>query len=38
MATKKPEAEAVHRCSCGATFDTAEELREHAREEHDAVV
>lgn len=27
-----------HRCSCGATFETAEELRKHAREEHGAVV
>jgi hypothetical protein len=27
-----------HRCSCGETFETAEELREHAREEHGAIV
>lgn len=30
--------ETEHRCSCGETFDTAEELREHAREEHGAIV
>jgi hypothetical protein len=38
MATEKAEAEHVHRCSCGATFDSAEALRRHARQEHDAVV
>ncbi len=38
MATEKSEAKGVHRCSCGATFEDAEELREHARKEHDAVV
>jgi hypothetical protein len=38
MATEKREAEYVHRCSCGVTFESAEELRRHAREEHDAVV
>ncbi|WP_267900520.1 hypothetical protein [Halocatena pleomorpha] len=27
-----------HRCSCGMTFESAEQLREHARDEHDAVV
>jgi hypothetical protein len=32
------ESRSIHRCSCGATFDDAEKLREHAREEHDAVV
>ncbi len=30
--------ETKHRCSCGETFDTAEELRDHAREEHGAIV
>jgi hypothetical protein len=28
----------THRCSCGETFDTVDELLEHARDEHDAVV
>jgi hypothetical protein len=28
----------THRCSCGERFETAEELRMHAREEHGAVV
>lgn len=28
----------LHRCSCGETFETADELLEHARVEHDAVV
>lgn len=28
----------LHRCSCGETFETADELLEHARKEHDAVV
>lgn len=27
-----------HRCSCGMTFESAEQLREHARREHGAVV
>jgi hypothetical protein len=27
-----------HRCSCGATFETVEDLLQHAREEHGAVV
>lgn len=27
-----------HRCSCGETFETVDELLRHAREEHDAVV
>jgi hypothetical protein len=27
-----------HECDCGATFETEEELTEHAREEHDADV
>lgn len=29
---------AGHRCSCGETFETAEALRQHAREEHGAIV
>ncbi|WP_330632605.1 hypothetical protein [Halocatena halophila] len=29
---------ARHRCSCGQLFDTADELKEHARTVHDAVV
>lgn len=26
----------TYECGCGATFDTEEELKQHAREEHDA--
>lgn len=29
---------AGHRCSCGETFETAEALRQHARDEHGAIV
>lgn len=28
-------ADEQHECGCGATFDTEEALREHAREVHD---
>jgi hypothetical protein len=40
MATEEANesVETGHRCSCGKTFETAEELREHAREEHGAIV
>jgi hypothetical protein len=39
MATEEANAvEPEHCCSCGETFETAEELREHAREEHGAIV
>lgn len=27
-----------HRCSCGETFETADELMKHARQVHGAVV
>lgn len=28
----------VHECDCGASFESEEELKRHAREEHDADV
>lgn len=31
-------AEDEFECDCGATFDTEAELKDHAREEHDADV
>lgn len=31
-------ADEEYECDCGATFETEEELKEHAREEHDADV
>ncbi len=32
------DGDAPHSCTCGATFETAEELLQHAREAHDATV
>jgi hypothetical protein len=32
------DGDSTHRCTCGATFDTAEELLQHARDAHDATV
>jgi hypothetical protein len=34
MATEDGTAPDAHRCSCGATFESTEQLLEHAREEH----
>jgi hypothetical protein len=34
MATRQPTTPAYHRCSCGETFESTEELLAHAREEH----
>jgi hypothetical protein len=36
MPRRDPEHE--HECDCGFTFETAQELREHAREMHGAKV
>jgi hypothetical protein len=33
MATRQP-VRSAHQCSCGASFDSTDELLAHAREEH----
>jgi hypothetical protein len=34
MATRPTPSMSHHRCSCGESFDTTEELLAHAREDH----
>jgi len=34
MATRQASTDTYHTCSCGATFETTDDLLEHAREEH----
>jgi hypothetical protein len=34
MATRQPPTPAYHRCECGETFETTEQLLAHARDEH----
>lgn len=38
MATRQTSPSTYHTCSCGASFETTDELVEHAREEHGLVV
>lgn len=34
MATRRAPTDTYHTCSCGASFESTDELLEHAREEH----